>query len=192
MKRTIALFGALLGMSAVPAHAEILDLNVGHNSVALSLAGPMSHVIHDLRGQYDLGVVVRPKASDDLLQAHLGALITGDAGAKGVDVAAGLGLRGIYVGRDGDSGGALAIGGQFEARLPSFNRVGLSGYGYYAPGATSFGELSKYMEYGGSVDYQVVRDAAVYVGYRNIRYNIGNVGNVTADCGVRVGLRLTF
>ena len=33
---------------------------------------------------------------------------------------------------------------------------------------------------------------AVYVGYRNIRYNIGDVGSVTADAGIRVGLRLTF
>ena len=43
--------------------------------------GPLSHFINDMRGQYDAGVVIRPKSSDDLLQAHLGFLITGDAGA---------------------------------------------------------------------------------------------------------------
>ncbi len=192
MKRIIALLGALLGTAAVPAHAEILDVNLGQNSVRVALSGPMSHIIDDLRGQYDTGVIIRPKASDDLVQAHLGFLVTGDAGAKVVDVAAGLGIRGVYVGRDGDSGGAIALGGQFEARMPSFNRVGVSGYAYYAPGATSMGEVSKYFEYGGAVDYQVVRDAAVYVGYRNIRYDIGNVGDVTADVGLRAGLRLTF
>lgn len=192
MKRIIASLGVLLGVAALPARAEILDLNVGHNSVGLKLAGPMSHLITDFRGQYDVGVVIKPKSSDDLLQAHLGYLITGDAGAKFIDLAAGLGIRGVYVGRDGDSGGAVAIGGQFEARLPDFNRLGISGYGYYAPGATSFGEVSKYLEYSGSVDYQVVRDAAVYVGYRSIRYNIGNAGDVTADAGVRVGVRLSF
>lgn len=192
MKRMIALLGALMGMSAVPAQAEILDVNVGQNSVRLALAGPLSHFVSELRGQYDAGIVVRPKSSDDLLQAHLGVLVTGDAGAKGVDVAAGLGIRGIYVGRDGDSGGAASLGGQFEARLPSFDRIGLSGYGYFAPDATSFGEVRRYLEYGGSLDYQVVHDAAVYVGYRNIHYTIGNVGSVTADAGVRVGLRLSF
>jgi hypothetical protein len=192
MKRIIALLGALLGMAALPAHAEILDVNVGQNSVRVALAGPLSHFITDMRGQYDTGIVIRPKASDDLLQAHVGALITGDAGAKVVDLAAGLGLRGVYIGRDGDSGGAVALGGQFEARLPSFNRLGVSGNIYFAPGATSLGEVDRYMEYGGSVDYQVVRDAAVYVGYRNIRYDIGNVGSVTADAGFRAGVRLTF
>src|SRR5690242_10506222 len=106
MKRIIALLGALLGTAALPAQAEILDLNVGQNSVRLALAGPLSHFITDMRGQYDAGVVIRPKSSDDLLQAHLGFLITGDAGAKVVDLAAGLGIRGVYVGRDGDSGGA--------------------------------------------------------------------------------------
>jgi hypothetical protein len=192
MKRIIASLGVLMGVAALPARAEILDFNVGHNSVGLKLAGPVSHVIPDFRGQYDVGLVIRPKSSDDLLQAHLGYLITGDAGAKFLDVAAGVGIRAIYVGRDGDSGGAFAIGGQAEARMPDFNRLGFSAYGWYAPGATSLGEVDKYLEYGGAVDYQVVRDAAVYVGYRNIRYNIGNAGDVTADAGLRVGIRLSF
>jgi hypothetical protein len=192
MKRIIALLGALVGMAAVPAHAEILDVNLGQNSVRAALAGPLSHFITDMRGQYDVGVVIRPKASDDLLQAHLGFLITGDVGAKVLDVAGGLGIRGVYVGRDGDSGGAVAVGGQLEARMPDFNRVGVSGYGYYAPSATSLGEVSRYLEYGGAVDYQVVRDAAVYVGWRNISYDIGNVGDVVADVGWRAGVRLTF
>jgi hypothetical protein len=192
MKRIIALLGALVGVAAVPAHAEILDVNVGQNSVRAALLGPLSHVITDLRGQYDVGVLVRPKSEDDLLQAHLGFLVTGDAGAKIVDVAAGLGIRGVYIGRDGDSGGAAAIGGQFEARMPDFNRVGLSGYAYFAPSTTSFGQVDRYLEYSGAIDYQVVRDAAIYVAYRNIRYDIGGVGNVTADVGWRGGVRLTF
>jgi len=192
MKRIIAMLGVLGGLAAIPAHAEILDVNVGQNSVRAALAGPLSHVVTDLRGQYDVGLVIRPKSSDDLLQAHLGFLVTGDAGAKFIDLAAGLGIRGVYIGRDGDSGGAFAIGGQFEARLPSFNRLGFSGYAYYAPGATSLGEVDKYLEYAGAIDYQIVRDAAIYVGYRNIRYTIGNVGDVAADVGIRGGIRLTF
>ena len=192
MKRMIALLGFLAAASSLPARAEILDINLGHNSVRVALSGPFAHLWSDLRGQYDAGVVIRPKTSDDLLQVHAGGLVTGDAGARGVDLAAGLGIRGIYVGRDGDSGGAFALGGQFEARLPSFNRVGLTGYGYYAPDATSLGELRGYYEYAAALDYQVVRDAAVYVGYRNIRYDIGSVGKVTADTGIRAGLRLNF
>jgi hypothetical protein len=192
MKRIIAMLGVVLGTAVMPAKAEILDVNVGQNSVRVALLGPLSRFVTDLRGQYDAGMLIRPKSEDDLFQAHLGVLVTGDAGASFVDVAAGLGIRTVYVGRDGDSGGAVALGGQFEARNPSFNRVGLSGYAYYAPRATSLGEVDEYFEYGGAIDYQVVRDAAIYVGYRNLKYDIGNVGDVTADVGFRAGLRLTF
>ena len=192
MKRIVALSGLLAAITAMPARAEIFDVNLGQNSVRAALSGPLAHIWSPLRGQYDTGVVIKPKTSDDLLQVHLGGLVTGDTGAMGVDLAAGLGIRGIYVGRDGDSGGAFALGGQFEARLPSFNRVGLTGYGYYAPDATSLGEVRGYYEYAAALDYQVVRDAAVYVGYRHIHYDIGNVGKVTADNGIRGGVRLNF
>jgi hypothetical protein len=192
MKSAIALLAAFAALASASARAEMFDINLGENSVRLALAGPLSHIVSDLRGQYDTGVVIRPKTEDDLLQVHVGALVTGDAGARGVDLAAGLGVRGVYIGRDDDSGGAVALGGQLEARLPSFNRVGLTGYGYYAPSATSFGQVDEYIEYGAAVDYQVVRDAAVYVGYRNINYDIGDLQGITADSGFRAGLRLSF
>ncbi|MFA5938834.1 MAG: YfaZ family outer membrane protein [Sinimarinibacterium sp.] len=181
----------LCGMAGT-AQAEIFDLSIGDNSFRGSFYGPLSRFASDTNGQYDAGVIVRPKREDDLFVAHVGALVTGDAGARDFNLAAGLGVRGVYIGRDHDSGGALALGGQAEARYPGFERIGLSVYGYYAPEVTSFGEFDQYYEIGTGLDYQVLKNASVYVGYRNVKVELETGEEITADNGLHAGLRLSF
>lgn len=194
MKRFIAAIA--LAAAAVPAaQAEILDLNVGDNSFRAAIAGPLSRFLSGTNGQYDFGMLIKPKTSEDLLQLHTGVLLTGDAGARNVDVAAGLGIRAIYTGIDSDSGGALALGGQAEGRIPSFNRFGLTGYAYYAPSVLSLGNVDGYMEYGVALDYELIRGGSVYVGYRNIEEDfIVNDTEFTleVDEGAHIGFRLKF
>lgn len=193
MKRLFAVLGFVLGTATIPAQAEILDLNVGNNSFRGAFAGPLSRFLSGTNGQYDIGLLVRPRTSDDLLQVHTGVLVTGDVGAKDVDLAAGLGARLIYTGRDHDSGGALALGGQLEGRLPSANRFGLTGYGYYGPKVTSYGEVNGYQEYGIDLDYALIRGGSVYVGYRNIKEDVASAsGKINVDQGGHIGFRLKF
>lgn len=192
MKKLVAVAALAAGVAAVPAQAEIVDFSVGDNSFRLALYGPLSRLVSDVKGQYDIGAVVKPKTSDDLLVVHTGALLTGDAGLQQANVAAGLGLRAVYVGRDHDSGGALAAGGQVEARFPGFDRVGFSLYGYGAPDVTSFGEVDKYYEIGVGVDYQLIQGASIYAGWREIQFDIGAFEDVSADDSAHLGLRLHF
>ncbi len=192
MNRIYGLLGVLLLAASGVARAEIVDFSVGDNSFRLALYGPLSRVFDDAKGQYDVGAIVRPKRDDDLLVVHTGVLLTGDAGMRDANVAAGLGLRGVYVGRDHDSGGAVALGGQAEVRFPGYDRIGFTIYGYFAPEVVSFGDVEKYHELGIAVDYQVLKDAAVYIGYREVKTDIGNFRGVKADDSVHVGLRLSF
>ncbi len=184
--------GLLLCLSAGVARAEIVDFAVGDNSFRLAVYGPLSRLLSDTKGQYDVGAIVRPKRNDDLLVVHTGVMLTGDTGIRNANVAAGLGVRAVYIGRDDDSGGAAALGGQVEVRLPGYERVGFSLYGYGAPDVTSFGQVDKYYEVGVGVDYQLLKDASVYVGYREVRIDIANLTDVKADDSVHVGLRLSF
>ena len=192
MKRAFAVLGVVLAAAALPAQAEIVDFNIGKNSFRLGLAGPLSRLFNGVSGQYDVGVLLKPRTEDNLIQAHTGVLLTGDAGVKGIDLAAGLGARIIYTGRDHDSGGAFAPGVQLEARLPEFNRFGTTFYGYYAPSATSFGEVRKYQEYGLDLDYAVIKGGSVYVGWRSIKENLASSSNFTVDRGIHGGFRLKF
>lgn len=198
MKKLLAVAGVMVGVAAVPAQAEIVDVSVSQDGGRISLYGPLSRLISDVKGQYEIGGVLNPRTEEDLLLIHTGAMLTGDAGMKDVNLAAGVGLRGIYIGRDHDSGGSLAIGGQAELRFPSFDRLGFSIYGYGAPEVTSFGENEGYYEIGTGLDYQILKDASVYVGYRQIKAKIedddndGNRNNVTADDAAHIGVRLNF
>lgn len=188
--RVLAMCSMLFAV--LPARAEILDLSLGENSVRAALSGALANVIPNIKGQYDTGVLVKPKTDEDYLQVHAGALITGDAGARYLDVAAGLGARLLYIGADDDSGGGLALGGQVEGRLPEFNRLGFTGHAWYAPSASTFGEMDEYLELAAAVDYQVVREASVYLGYRNINIDTRERTDITVESGLRIGLRMNF
>ncbi|MFC4251465.1 YfaZ family outer membrane protein [Sinimarinibacterium flocculans] len=193
MKKVYAWLGAaMLCAVAGSAHAERFDLSIGDDSYRIALNGPLSRVFSQTTGQYDIGAVVRPERDDDLLVAHVGALVTGDAGARSFDSAAGLGLRAVYIGRDDNPGGSIAPGGQFEARFPGYERIGFSVYGYYGPEVLTFGDFEEYYEVGTGVDYQVLRDASLYVGYRNINVKVEDGPRITADNGLHVGMRLSF
>lgn len=193
MRRVRGLAGmAAMVLLAGTAQAEIVDLSLGDNSVRAALYGPLSRMVDDTKGQYDIGVIVRSKHKDDLFVAHVGALVTGDAGAQQFDLAAGLGVRGVYIGGDHDSGGAVALGGQAEVRYPGYERFGLLVYGYYAPEILSFGEFDQYYEIGTALDYQVIKNASIYIGYRNVNLKLENGGEITADNGLHGGFRLSF
>ncbi|MEQ1440755.1 YfaZ family outer membrane protein [Fontimonas sp. SYSU GA230001] len=191
-KRLVGTMALALCAVAGGARAEIVDVSIGDNSFRGAFYGPLSRFASDTNGQYDVGVIVRPKREDDLFVAHVGALVTGDAGARDFNLAAGLGLRGVYIGRDHDSGGALALGGQAEARYPGYERIGLSVYGYFAPEVICFGEFDRYYEIGTAVDYQVLKNASVYAGYRNVNVRLETGRDITADNGLHVGMRLSF
>lgn len=194
MKRLLA--ALLVAATAPAAQAEIFDLSIGDNTFRGTIAGPLARLFDDANGQYDVGLLLKPRTSEDLLQIHTGVLLTGDAGAKDVDVAAGLGIRAVYTGIDHDSGGIVALGGQLEGRMPSMNRLGLTGYAYYGPEVLAFGDVNDYREFGVAVDYELIRGGSVYVGYRNITQSFdllqGFKSDVEVEDSAHIGFRLKF
>lgn len=193
---------ALLALTGA-AQAETLDFNIGPDSLRGFLSGPLAKISDGLTGQYDFGFIY--KEGDDgstdpddskLKLAHAGVLATGDMGVSGADAKAGLGARVVYADRSlagaSASGLALAFGGQFNVRLPSFERVGFTGYGWYAPSITSFADIKNYSEAAFDVEFEVVRAAAVYVGYRLVNVKPDGGGSQQADSSAHVGLKLNF
>jgi hypothetical protein len=196
MKRIAAI--ALLA-AAQTAGAEEFDINLNSDAVRGALSGPLSRVFSGVTGQYDAGLLYKQEADTinepedvKVTLAHFGALATGDMGASGANAAGGLGLR-VVAGERGDaSGAAVALGGQFEVRLPGFERVALTGYGFYAPEILSFSDFKSYSELALDVEFEVVRAAAAYVGYRRLNLKPEPSGPAKADDGAHIGLRLSF
>lgn len=197
------LLGSVLLVLAGAAQAETLDFNIGPDSLRGFFSGPLAKVSDGLNGQYDFGFIYKEGEGgstdpDDskLRLAHAGVLATGDMGVSGADAQAGLGARMVYADRSlagaSANGLALAFGGQFNLRLPSFERVGLTGYGWYAPSITSFSDIKNYSEFALDVEFEVVRAAAVYVGYRLVNVKPDGGGSQEADSSAHIGLKLNF
>ena len=190
----IALF---LLAAASGARAEGIDFNLSDQALRGAFTGSLTDVFPRVAGLYEAGVLLGEEDSRNYQQFHGGVLVTGDAGAQQANVTAGLGGRLVFLNGDdangGDmSGGALALGGMIEARLPAFNRIGAIAYAYGAPKASSFGNYESYLEYAIGVDYQVLRNASLYAGYRQLKVDVENIGNGSVDNGWHLGLRLSF
>jgi hypothetical protein len=190
---------AVLLATTATAQAETADINFSSESVRFALAGPLSRAKTGLVGQYDAGVIYKQRGDNRndprdarLTLGHVGALATGDAGAKGLKMAAGLGGRVILADREDATGGAFALGGQFDVRMPGFERLGLSGYGYLAPTIVTFGEVEQYHEYALDLDFQIVRSASAYVGFRQVFVKTEDSGKGDADSEGHLGLRVNF
>jgi len=192
MKKIATVVGVVLGFAAMSAQAGIADLNLGNNSFRGAYIDSLSNVLPGTsKGEYDIGAIAKPRTDDDFYQVHAGLLLTGDVGAQGVNIAAGLGGRLLYVYKDHSNGGGLALGGKVEARLPQYNRFGLSASSYYAPSVITIGRLDRSWENTIDLDYELIRGGNVYVGYRNLRQDIGGHSGTT-DNGAHIGFRLKF
>ena len=188
MKR--ALVFLCLAVAAGGARAEHVDINLSDDTLRGVFAGPLTS---GLSGIYEFGALLGERNDDSYQQIHAGLLATGDAGARDANVTAGLGGRVFLLNGDGGAdGGGLALGGMVEARLPAFNRIGAIAYGYGAPKASTFGDFEGWLEYAVGVDYQVLKGASVYLGFRQVKVDVENFGNVTVDSGWHFGLRLNF
>jgi len=181
---------------ALPATASELDFNIGADSARLEFRNALPSGLDLQGGEWEVGGLyvdeVEDATDEDAFLGHFDLRATGDAGAQGVDLNAGLGVRGYYLGSDFADGGALALSGQFTARMPDFNRVGLHGEAFFAPDVTSFSDLDDIFEIGLYVDYQVIRNGFVYAGWRTIETDVDDVpgGDMDLDEGLVAGIRV--
>ncbi|WP_169729308.1 YfaZ family outer membrane protein [Solimonas soli] len=181
-----------LALAAGAAQAETVDFSLSGDSFRFGLNGPLSRLIGGAEGQYDVGYLQHRDDGEDSYAVHAGFLVTGDAGLRDLDLKVGAGLRGVYIGGDGDNGGAIAPGVKFDARLPGYERLALTGYVWYAPSVVSFGDIDSYRDLGIAVSYELNRNAAIYLGARNVKFGVDGGPDVTLDTGLYGGIALTF
>lgn len=190
--RTLVLAATLgYGVSLSAVQAAELDANVGSSNFAVQFTGQAPQV-RQSGAEYQFGFVLRPDDRPRFRQYHAQFLITGDAGADGFDLRAGLGGRLLYLDFGPADGMVMAFGGEARAKLPGADRFSLGVQGYIAPSVTAFSDLDGYRQISADLAYEVIRGGAIYVGARHIRYNFENAPSNTVDGGAHIGLRLTF
>ncbi|HBR96420.1 MAG TPA: hypothetical protein DD979_03460 [Gammaproteobacteria bacterium] len=90
--------------------------------------------------------------------------------------------------------GALAIGGRAGIYvLPHpVNPVDVVLEGFFAPGITSTGDTEKMWEYSARLQVEVVRSARAYLGFRQVRVDVDDVGKVDVDDNFHLGISIDF
>ena len=184
-----ATLGVLIGLAlTLPAAADTLDVNVSSDAARLGYirmlppegleagAALMRHTDNGEIAEANLHLVDRPQPGRD-------ALVLGVGGKAAI----------INEDPRNATGGALALGAKARWTLPVYNRAAVAGRLYFAPTATSVSDIDGYREYSLRGEFQVLEDANVYLGYRNIELSYDNAGpDRDFDDGVFAGFSLQF
>ncbi|MEO1576397.1 MAG: YfaZ family outer membrane protein [Pseudomonadota bacterium] len=177
---------ATLSLAAVSAQADQLSLDLNDDAARLTFAHPFQN-----KTQIDASWLHHQDRGDVLA---VGFHLTGNAATQDRPINAGVGGRVMFVDADGTSlsGGGLAIGGFFDAKIPEYNRIGLGGHVYYAPDVLAFGDSKDVLDISVHASYSILRDGDLYVGLRNVKSEFDGGGTRTFDTGLHVGFRLNF
>lgn len=181
----VAVAGLLAGG---PASAGSVDFNLSND--AFRIGGSQEITPNGLEVDGDW---LHEEDSGDVFGLGLHLMDDANAGRGALHI--GVGAKLFYVDLDdaGYDGGSLAIGGRFRYTWPSFNRFGIGGQLYYAPGVTSSGDIDSYLEAAVRAEYLVLRNANAYIGVRTIRVGVEPTGDTeTFESGLHIGIRLDF
>jgi len=98
-------------------------------------------------------------------------------------------LIGVFADHRRD-GYATALGGRYRVDLG--NQFGISLRGYYAPSVLAFHDLDRYHLLDTRLEYTVMPNADLYLGYRHIKFDFDREPSLTFENGVFVGARFRF
>ncbi len=171
------------------AYADSLDVNLNDDTLRLTYAKAIQSTYKGL--ELDAGWLYTEENDDSESLFHLGLQVSGenwsDAGTFDISV----GGRAVY-GSPGDYD-LMAIGFGGDVRFSPIERVGFGANAYFAPSITSFMDAEGYREYGVRVDYQLLPQAFIYVGYRDIEIDIEDVGpDAEYDDEAHIGFKMLF
>ncbi|MFO7593240.1 MAG: YfaZ family outer membrane protein [Pseudomonadota bacterium] len=189
--RAVGLF--LLGAVSTAVTADNLDVNLRDEAIrAIYTMDMQSRGKGGVSTEFGLLYSEDQKKLDDTLY-HLGLNVTGENWSQSGTFAITLGGRAYFSSSDQGDMAALAFGGAL--RFSPVHRVGVGGHVYYAPDITSFMDIKSFRETGVRVDYQILPQAFVYLGYRNIEVDLeDNLGghNFELDDDAHIGFKLLF
>lgn len=188
-RNIVALSLLIFGTTAM---ADTLDLNLRNSAAQVQYATSMGR---DSLGktEFHFGALYSDSDNQHNTLGDFGIVVKDEVGSSAPGWSVGAGIKGVVSHTDGTNESAIAIGGLIRYSPPGLPRMGIVGQLYFAPNITTFSDANRYVEDGLQVEYSIVSNAAAYLGYRNIQFNINSTSsNATVDEGVFVGVRMTF
>jgi len=177
----------LTGLASAQTAERALNINLNDDSVR----GEFAWKIGSGNLRADVGWLHNQDRGDLL---HTSFHLVDAAGSGNTQLDAGLGLRLVYSETDpsGFDGSALALGGFVRYTLPNADRFNIGGSLYYAPDVVAFGDKTEFYEIDVRLGYNVLRDADVYIGLREIKAEYEGAGRFEYDSGLHLGFEFRF
>lgn len=178
-------FVALLIFCA-PVMADSIDVNLNNNTAQFQYIAPVGY---SEEGKAELHAGFLYDNKNNVL-GDLGLLVMSDL-SKSSNTSLGVGLKTVAA-LSGDFSLALALGGKIRSTPFANRRIGLVGLVYVAPKIVSFGGADFFVHGGVSVEYEIIKHAIAYVGYRNIRFGVENSPDMLDEKNAHLGVRISF
>ncbi|MBB5022101.1 YfaZ family outer membrane protein [Desulfurispira natronophila] len=173
--------------SASTAAADWLDINLNDNSLFMDYSYmPMEHSNLHTNFSY---LYHSDDGKDDVHMGVLGLFV-----AERFHEHTSTALGGRLYGFDaaGEKAMVLAIGGTVRQNFHFAPLMGVEASGHIAPKVTSFGKAERFFEGGIRIFYEVLVNADVYLGYRNVQVKYENTSSETVEDSLHFGLRIRF
>lgn len=170
---------------AVPAYAGSVDLSLSN---------------HSARAQVNAMDVDSPTAFGLGYTYHTGGrhIANVDVHAQGrtaianMPTTVGLGVRAIGFDDHQFTGGGLGVGGYGTVNIPRVPGLSVNASAHYAPNVLSFDDAKNLWNLDAKVSYRIIRNGAVYGGYRYLRVDRDHHASTTLESGLVVGMQLYF
>ncbi|MEQ1814357.1 MAG: YfaZ family outer membrane protein [Candidatus Nitrotoga sp.] len=169
-----------------PVMADSLDVNLNNNAAQFQYIAPVGYS-EEGKAELHAGFLYD---NDNNVLGDTGLLVMSDMG-KSSGTSLGVGLKAVAA-LSGDFSVALALGGKIRFTPPVNRRIGLVGLVYVAPKIVSFGGADFFVHGGISVEYEIIKHAVAYIGYRNIRFGVENRPDMLNEKNGHLGVRITF
>ena len=188
-----------IGMTSL-VHAAALDVNLSDDTAEFRFITPVGYEDdtqpynrqrkqRNTFGGAELDLGFLSTSTDDVI-AMIGFQAVDAAGSATPGLKVGVGVKAFAGTIDSHDVYAATLGG--NARFLIFNRVAIFGDLHYAPNVVTFGDASRLLYFNAHLEYEILPQAVVYIGYRKLRANLDAGGHISIDNGAHVGLQFLF
>lgn len=168
--------------------AETVDINLRDNSAQLQFG---TSIGRDSLGTSNLHAGILYTNDKDRF-GDLGIMVKEAVGSSDSSITAGVGIKGLVAKVGKGDVAALAIGGQIRFSLPANTKFGIVGQLYYSPNITTYRDADRFTETTARLEYDVIPQAAAYLGYRRINFGAVSGSSSVLDSGFHLGVRMSF
>lgn len=185
-----AFFG-LLASSGL--YAQTLDFNLSNDTAKAALFAPVASTGFG-KSAYQISVLFSDKEVDNNWMVGGGFSVSGEAGADVPGLEFGVSINAYIVEVAAYEIIAIPLGAHARYSPPSLSRFFGKLAVEYAPDIVTFNDADKLVLAMARLGYEILPNADVYLGYRNIQAGIKDQpdSDATIDEGWHIGVNLTF